>query len=77
MSPKKALYGLRHASRQWYRNFDNKCDYSRSNNDSCVYFMKLPSDYYIYLLLYVDDMLIACKKKTEIDKLKKMIKAKR
>jgi len=36
-----------------------------------VYYNKLPSGEYIYLLLYVDDMLIAFKSKSAIDKLKK------
>jgi len=45
-------------------------DYTRSLYDPGVYFRKLPSDEYIYLLLYVDDMLIASKNKSSIDKLK-------
>jgi len=44
--------------------------YTRSLYDPCVYFRKLPSSEYIYLLLYVDDMLIASKNRSSIDKLK-------
>ncbi|KAH9679839.1 hypothetical protein KPL71_026297 [Citrus sinensis] len=44
--------------------------YCRSQYDSCVYFKTLSSEDRIYLLLYVDDMLIACKKREEIEKLK-------
>jgi len=36
-----------------------------------VYYNKLPGGEYIYLLLYVDDMLIASKSRSIIDKLKK------
>ena len=36
-----------------------------------MYYNKLPSGEYIYLLLYVDDMLITSKSKSAIDKLKK------
>ena len=36
-----------------------------------VYYNKLPRGEYIYLLLYVDDMLIASKSRSTIDKLKK------
>jgi len=36
-----------------------------------VYYNKLPGGEYIYLLLYVDDMFIAFKSKSVIDKLKK------
>jgi len=35
-----------------------------------VYYNKLPSRKYIYLLLYVDDMLIASKSRSTIDKMK-------
>jgi len=46
------------------------CAYIRSLYDSCVYFRKLPNGEYIYLLLYVDDMLIASTNRSSIDKLK-------
>jgi len=36
-----------------------------------VYYNKLQSRVYIYLLLYVDDMLITSKSRSVIDKLKK------
>ncbi|KAH9782991.1 hypothetical protein KPL71_009148 [Citrus sinensis] len=42
----------------------------RSEYDSCVYFRKLNSGDQISLLLCVDDILIACKHKEEIEKLK-------
>jgi len=45
-----------------------KAKYNRCEYDSCVYFKK--NDYPTYLLLYVDDMLIAAKNKTHIQKLK-------
>jgi len=35
-----------------------------------VYYNKLPDGEYIYLLLYVDDMLITSKTRSTIDKLK-------
>jgi hypothetical protein len=47
-----------------------KQGFSRSSYDSCVYIQKLHGGDYIYLLLYVDDMLIASKGKVEIDQLK-------
>ena len=43
--------------------------YSRSFKDQCVYFKKCNEDI-IYLLLYVDDMLIASKSMTRISELK-------
>ena len=69
----KSLYGLKRSPRQWYKQFDKfmiGLAYQRSPYDPCVYFCKLPSGDFIYLLLYVDDMLIASKDSKAIDDLK-------
>ena len=74
---KKSLYGLKQLPRQWYLRFDTfmiEHDYSRSKYDSCVYHQKLNDDFFIYLLLYVDDMLIAAKNMSEVGKLKAQLK---
>nr|GFB68238.1 reverse transcriptase [Tanacetum cinerariifolium] len=66
---KKSLYGLKQSPRQWYRRFD-ECmlsnGFKHSSYDIYVYYKSYASGEYIYLLLYVDDMLIACKSKAEI-----------
>lgn len=70
---KKSLYGLKQSPRQWYKRFDAfmvDIGYSRTDFDACVYFRRLPDNSFIYLLLYVDDMLIAAKSMIEINKLK-------
>ncbi|KAH9769620.1 hypothetical protein KPL71_012083 [Citrus sinensis] len=70
---KKSLYGLKQSPRQWYLRFDEfmiSYEFCRSQYDSCVYFKTLPSGDGIYLILYVDDMLIACKRSEKIEKLK-------
>jgi hypothetical protein len=49
--------------RQWYSRFDEYMlsnGFKRSSYDSCVYYRSYAPGEYIYLLLYVDDMLIAC-----------------
>ncbi|GJW31633.1 retrovirus-related pol polyprotein from transposon TNT 1-94 [Tanacetum coccineum] len=48
--------------------------FSRSSYDSCVYFKEFAPGMYIYLLLYVDDMLIACKSKSEIEYTKGLLR---
>jgi len=50
--------------------------YTSSQFDYCVYFCKLLVDSFIYLLLYVDDMLISLKSTIRIEKLKSQLKNK-
>ena len=67
------MYGLKQSPRQWYKQFDKFMKdqkYKRSKYDHCVYLRRLEDGSYIYLLLYVDDMLIAAKSQVEIEKLK-------
>jgi hypothetical protein len=70
---KTSLYGLRQSPRQWYKKFDSfmvSQNYTRSEYDHCVYFKKLNNDIFIILVLYVDDMLLARKIITEMNRLK-------
>ena len=70
---KKSLYGLKQSPRQWYKRFDAfmlGIGYHRSSYDSCCYYKKLTEGDLVYLLLYVDDMLIAAKHIDEITALK-------
>jgi len=50
-------------------------DFNRSIKDACVYFKHLKDGGWVYLLLYVDDMLIVSKDKAEINSLKLKVKA--
>ncbi|CAM8885712.1 unnamed protein product [Rhodiola kirilowii] len=75
---KKSLYGLKQSPRQWYKRFDNymiELGYNRSPYDCCVYHNKLGDGSMIYLVLYVDDMLVAAKSKSDIQKLKGLLSA--
>nr|ABA97036.1 retrotransposon protein, putative, Ty1-copia subclass [Oryza sativa Japonica Group] len=72
---KRSLYDLKQSPRQWYKRFDSfmlSRGFKRSEYDSCVY-IKFINGSPIYLLLYVDDMLIAAKSKEEITILKKQL----
>ncbi|GKA12387.1 retrovirus-related pol polyprotein from transposon TNT 1-94 [Tanacetum coccineum] len=74
---KKSLYGLKQSPRQWYKRFDVYMvsnEFSHNSYDSCVYFKEFAPGMYIYLLLYVDDMLIAYKSKSEIKYTKGMMR---
>jgi hypothetical protein len=58
---KKSIYGLKQASRQWYLKFDRTLkDFGFKENveDNCVY-AKFKNEKYIFLILYVDDILFA------------------
>jgi hypothetical protein len=57
---KNSLYGLKKSPRMWYQNFDTYMlglGFTRRKAVHCVYF-KLIGDHVIYLVLYVDDILL-------------------
>ena len=73
---KRSLYGLKQSPRQWNRRFDDFVraqGYTRSEYDQCVYFKKNSLGVYVYMLLYVDDILIASADKIQVDRLKKVL----
>lgn len=70
---KKSIYGLKQASRQWHKKFDDhvlRNGFVRSKYDECVYIKKKKGVAVAYLLLYVDDMLVAGASKQEVQKVK-------
>lgn len=61
----------------WYLKFDDfmtSHGFTRCSYDCRVYFKQLDYNKYIYLLLYVDDILIAYKDKSKIDALKSLLR---
>ncbi|KAL2238396.1 UNVERIFIED_CONTAM: Retrovirus-related Pol polyprotein from transposon TNT 1-94 [Sesamum indicum] len=57
----KSLYGLKQSPRQWNKKFDSfmlSLDFKKSHYDHCLYFKHVDNTP-IFLVLYVDDMLIA------------------
>jgi hypothetical protein len=62
---KKSIYGLKQASRQWYLKFDEvikKFGFIENQVDNCIY-VKIKWSMFIILVLYVDDILLACSDK--------------
>ncbi|GJT25667.1 retrotransposon protein, putative, ty1-copia subclass [Tanacetum coccineum] len=57
---KRSIYGLKQASRQWNKRFDdeiNKFRFYQNRNEPCVY-VKASESYVTFLIFYVDDILI-------------------
>nr|KYP58990.1 Retrovirus-related Pol polyprotein from transposon TNT 1-94 [Cajanus cajan] len=58
---KKSIYGFKQASRQWYFKFHHvitMCGFEANLVDDCIYH-KFYGSKYIFLVLYVDDILLA------------------
>ena len=56
----KSIYGLKQASRQWYIKFDEVVTangFKENIVDQCIY-MKVSGSKFIFLVLYVDDILL-------------------
>nr|GEX30144.1 retrotransposon protein, putative, Ty1-copia subclass [Tanacetum cinerariifolium] len=63
--------------RKWYMRFDEymlSSGFKYSSYNNCVYYRSYAPGEYIYLLLYIDDMLIAYKSKAEIRSTKSLLK---
>jgi hypothetical protein len=75
---KKSLYGLKQSPRMWYQKFDTYMlglGFRRSKEDHYVYF-KLIGDHLIYLVLYVNDMLLIGNNKDIIQDVKTQLSSK-
>jgi hypothetical protein len=58
---RKSIYGLKQASRQWYLKFDETIrsfGFKENEEDNCIY-AKFRNGKFIFLILYVDDILLA------------------
>src|SRR5262249_51465602 len=73
---KKSLYGLKQSLRQWYMWFDShmlSISFTRNEHDCCLYFKALKNGSFIYLLIYINDMLIAAKDMKDVCDLKYLL----
>jgi hypothetical protein len=61
MSSKKSIYGLKQALRQGYLNFDmiiSNLGFKENIGNDCIY-EKFKNEIFIFLVLYVDDILLS------------------
>ena len=72
---KKSIYGLKQASRQWYLKFnDTITSFGFKENivDRCIY-LKVIGSKFIFLILYVDDILLATNDLSLLSETKKFL----
>jgi len=58
---KRSIYGLKQASRQWYLKFNDiivSFGFKENIVDRCIY-LRVSGSKFIFLILYVDDILLA------------------
>ena len=75
---KKSIYGLKQAAKNWYQELSNfliQQGFEKSKLDYCL-FLKNKEDEKLYVLTWVDDLVIAGNSQTEIDKLKSSLESK-
>lgn len=71
----KSLYGLKQASREWNKWFHNlivNLEFGQSEADSCLY-IACDDGEAVFLIIYVDDIIIASRSLTVITALKKKL----
>ena len=70
---KKGLYGLKQAGRNWHKELVmslNEMDFKKADADPCVFINKKAD---MFLLVYVDDLLVCAKTEGDIENFKKRL----
>ncbi|CAM8893088.1 unnamed protein product [Rhodiola kirilowii] len=73
----KSIYGLKQSPRQWNRKFDAcmlSLGFTRSKYDTCMYMKGGKLNCHIFVLLYVDDILLMSHSLTAISEVKGNLK---
>jgi hypothetical protein len=78
---KEALYGLKKVSRLWHAHIDSflhSLGFTRSASDPNLYILEIlkPKVCYVLLLLNVDDRLIGCQSRIQVNRLKTLLSEK-
>ena len=69
----RSIYGLKQAGRDWYQTLSTfllETGFTRSTNDFCLFTMRGMDDAMIYVLVWVDDIIIGCKLQAEVDRVR-------
>lgn len=73
----KSIYGLKQASKAWndrFHEFVSRIGFKRCINDTCLYVKEREGEK-VFLLLYVDDILVICRSLDVISVIKKLLKS--
>ena len=71
---RRSIYGLKHSPRAWFDRFSSmvqELGMARSTSNHFVFYRHTYSKQCIYLIVYVDDIIITCSDQDGIQKLKK------
>lgn len=75
----KTIYGLKQSSRCWNNKFHdymvNELQFKRVNADYCLY-VKKTNEVLCFILIYVDDIILACNSLVEMENIKKRLMGK-
>ena len=77
MQIQRSIYGLKQASRQWYLKFDKivtSFGFIENKLDQCVY-MKVSGSKFTFIVLYVDDILLASSDVNLLNDTKRLLSA--
>ncbi|CAB4001163.1 Hypothetical predicted protein [Paramuricea clavata] len=72
----KAIYGLKQAAKNWYEALTSlllKKGFKRSCNDCCLFVRKEENGTFSYVLVWVDDIVVARETEEAINKIKSML----
>lgn len=75
----RSLYGLKQAARIWNGTVKEilfEAGFCQSESDACLYSKQLKSGEWMYVLLHVDDMIVATKEDQEITRLENTLRKK-
>ena len=74
---KKSIYGLKQAANNWYKqlaNFLLRQGFTRSRNDHCL-FARSEAEDHTFILVWVDDIMVASRSMTVVSDVKKALEA--
>lgn len=75
---KKGIYGLKQAARIWNEAIHKvlvEADFTQSKVDQCLYSRNTKEDW-CYVLIYVDDIVVACKTRDQIEEIETILSRK-